>query len=82
VTAREQTAFAAGVEAARQWAMVAAITLENRNDAGEVRQRAAVAALQGLAAGLKETFLAAALHAEPVSACKLQDEAQPMSEAR
>jgi len=57
VTAREQSAFAAGVEAARQMAMVAAVTIEVRDDAGEVRQRAAVAALQGLADGLKATFL-------------------------
>ncbi|MCJ2012677.1 hypothetical protein [Methylobacterium sp. J-076] len=65
MTAREQAAFAAGVEAARQMAMVAAVTLENRDDAGEVRQRAAVAALQGLASGLKDAFLTSSSTATP-----------------
>lgn len=51
MTPREQSAFA-GIEAARQTAMVAAITIEVRYDAGEVRQRAAIAALTGLAEGL------------------------------
>ena len=57
MTAREQAAFTAGVETARQMALTAAVTLEVRNDAREVRQQAAAAALHGLAAGLKVAFL-------------------------
>lgn len=53
MTPREQAAFAAGIEAARQAALVAAVTIEVRDDAGEVRQRAAAAALQGSAEGLR-----------------------------
>jgi hypothetical protein len=68
MTPREQAAFAAGIEIARQMALTAAITIEVRDDAGDLRQRAAVAALQGLAAGLKETFLAPVPHTEPASA--------------
>ena len=57
MTAREQAAFAAGIQAARQAAMTAAVTIEVRDDAREVRQQAAAAALHGLAAGLKVAFL-------------------------
>ncbi len=57
MTLREQAAFAAGIETARQMAMTAAVSIEVRADAGDLRQRAAVAALQGLAAGLNEAFL-------------------------
>ena len=57
MTRREQAAFNAGIETARQMALTAAVTIEVRDDAGEVRQRAAVAALRGLAEGLKATFL-------------------------
>lgn len=57
MTPREQIAFAAGIEAARQMALTAAVSIEIRDDAREVRQQAAVAALQGLAIGLKDTFL-------------------------
>lgn len=53
MNAREQAAYIAGIESARQMAIVAAVTLETRDDAGEVRQRAAVAALQGFAEGLR-----------------------------
>lgn len=60
MTPHEQAAFNAGIETARQMAMTAAVTIEVRDDAGEVRQRAAVAALQGLAEGLKATFIDAA----------------------
>ena len=38
-------------------ALIAAISIEVRDDASEVRQRAAVAALQGLAEGAKATFI-------------------------
>lgn len=58
MNAREKAAFAAGIETARQMALTAAVTIEVRGDAGEVRHRAAMAALTGLAQGLKDTFLA------------------------
>ena len=57
MTPREQAAFNAGIEAARQMALTAAVSLEVRDDAREVRQQAAAAALQGFAAGLKAAFL-------------------------
>lgn len=57
MTPREQAAFAAGIEAARQMALTAAITIEVREDAAAVRQQAAAAALQGFAAGLRAAFL-------------------------
>jgi hypothetical protein len=57
MTPREQTAFAAGIETARQMALTAAVTIEVRDDAREVRQQAAAAALQGLAEGLRALAL-------------------------
>ncbi|MCJ2009333.1 hypothetical protein [Methylobacterium sp. J-092] len=57
MTLREQAAFAAGIQAARQAVMTAAVTIEVRDDARELRQQAAAAALHGLAAGLKAAFL-------------------------
>ncbi|MCJ2039074.1 hypothetical protein MKK55_08930 [Methylobacterium sp. J-059] len=57
MTPRELAAFTAGIQAARQAAMTAAVTIEVRDDAREVRQQAAAAALHGLAAGLKVAFL-------------------------
>jgi len=53
MTRREQAAYAAGIETARQMALIAAVTIEVRDDATTVRQRAAAAALQGLAEGLR-----------------------------
>jgi uncharacterized membrane protein YqiK len=53
MTSREQAAFAAGIETARQMALTAAVSIEVRDDAREVRQQAAAAALQGLAEGLQ-----------------------------
>lgn len=53
MTSRDQAAFAAGIETARQMALTAAVTIEVREDGREVRQQAAVAALQGLAEGLR-----------------------------
>lgn len=53
MTGREQAAFAAGVETARQMALTAAVTIEVRTDAQEVRHQAAAAALQGLAECLR-----------------------------
>lgn len=61
MTPRERAAFAAGIEHARQMALIAAVTIETRDDAGEVRQRAAVAALQGLAEGLRDLTASTAL---------------------
>ncbi|SFM90777.1 hypothetical protein [Methylobacterium pseudosasicola] len=58
LTARDRSTFNAGIEAARQMALTAAVTLEVRDDARQVRQQAAVAALQGLAAGLHAAFIA------------------------
>jgi hypothetical protein len=66
MTPREQAAFAAGIETARQMALTAAVTIEVREDGREVRQQAAAAALQGLAAGLSAAFLAAPANADPV----------------
>ncbi|KQQ39153.1 hypothetical protein ASF58_22950 [Methylobacterium sp. Leaf125] len=60
----EQAAFAAGVEAMRQMAMIAAVTIEARDDASDLRQRAAAAALHGLAEGAKALKLEAS--AEPI----------------
>lgn len=57
MTAQEQAAFAGGIETARQMALAAAVTIEVREDAREIRQQAAAAALQGLADGLASTFL-------------------------
>lgn len=53
MTPTEQVAFTAGVEAMRQMAMIAAVTIETRDDANDLRQRAAAAALHGLAEGAK-----------------------------
>lgn len=50
-------AFKAGIRSAIEMAQIAAITLEVRPDANDMRQRAAVAALHGLAEGLKATFI-------------------------
>jgi len=58
MTSRERAAFNAGIKAARQMALTAAVILEVRDDARQVRQQAAVAALQGLAAGLHAAFIA------------------------
>lgn len=52
-SARERAAFAAGIEAAWQMALTAAITIEVREDARAVREQAAAAALQGLAEGVR-----------------------------
>lgn len=66
MTPREQAAFTAGIETARQMAMAAAVTLEVRDDAREVRQQAAAAALQGLAAGLHSAFIAPPAEPDPM----------------
>ena len=63
MTPNEQAAFNAGVEAMRQMAMVAAISIETRDDANDLRQRAAAAALHGLAEGAKALLLS---HKNPV----------------
>lgn len=53
MTPRETAAYHAGIETMRQMALVAAVTIETRPDADGVRQRAAAAALQGLAEGAR-----------------------------
>ncbi|MCP2083951.1 UNVERIFIED_ORG: hypothetical protein J2W74_005216 [Methylorubrum zatmanii] len=53
MTPRELAAYRSGLRQASEWALVTALTLELRDDAGELRQQAAVAALRGLAEGLK-----------------------------
>ncbi|MGE8128953.1 hypothetical protein ACQKQD_18430 [Methylobacterium sp. NPDC080182] len=57
MTPRERAAFNQGVEAMRQMAMTAAVTIEIRDDARAVRQQAAAAALHGLAEGAKVLLL-------------------------
>ncbi|MCC0808694.1 hypothetical protein FPV16_21210 [Methylobacterium sp. W2] len=54
MTPAEQAAYARGVGEARQMAMIAAISIEARDDHREVRQQAASAALHGLAEGLEQ----------------------------
>ena len=67
----EQAAFF-GIRTARRTTLTAFVTLEVRDDVGAVRQQAAVAALQGLAAGLRVAFLDN--QAEPASGLHLQTE--------
>ena len=47
VMPREHIGFNAGVEAVRRAALTAAVTIEIRDDASDIRQQAAIAALQG-----------------------------------
>ena len=53
LTPSEIAAFHAGVRHAAEMALIAALTIELRPDADQIRQRAAVEALRGLADGLK-----------------------------
>lgn len=53
MTARELAAYRAGLLRAANIAQIAALTLELRDDADALRQRAAIEALRGLAEGLK-----------------------------
>lgn len=50
---RELAAYHAGLRQAADMALIAAMELELRDDAGKLRQRAAIEALRGLAEGLK-----------------------------
>ncbi len=59
MTKAEQVAFNQGVEACRQMAMVAAVSIEVRDDRAELRQRAAAAALLGFAEGAKVLMIGA-----------------------
>lgn len=77
MTPREQAAFAAGIETARQMALTAAVTIEVREDAREVRQQAAVAALQGLALGLRVAFLDSQAEPAPIRSAFAAIAAQP-----
>ena len=65
MTPREQAAFRAGIETMRQMAMAAAVTIEVRDDAREVRQQAAAAALHGLAEGAKVLLLGVGTEPHP-----------------
>ncbi|MHC2017784.1 hypothetical protein [Methylobacterium sp. CM6247] len=49
MTPTEAAAYARGVEEAREFAMIAVLTIEARYDHREIRQQAASAALYGLA---------------------------------
>lgn len=53
MTPTERAAFDAGIRHAASMAQVAAVTIETSPGRRDVRQRAAVAALQGLADALK-----------------------------
>ncbi|WP_342148161.1 hypothetical protein [Methylorubrum sp. SB2] len=53
MTPRELDAFRAGLRQATEHALITALRIELRDDAGEIRQRAAIEALRGLAEGLK-----------------------------
>ena len=53
MTPRELAAFRAGIQQAAEWALVTALSLELRDDAGELRQQAAASALRAFAEGLK-----------------------------
>ncbi|MCJ2020160.1 hypothetical protein MKK84_22465 [Methylobacterium sp. E-065] len=59
MTPRERSAYNAGIEAVRQMAMVSAVTIETRDDAGRVQSQAAVATLQALAEGARDLMLRA-----------------------
>ncbi|KQO59062.1 MULTISPECIES: hypothetical protein [unclassified Methylobacterium] len=52
MTPAEAAAYARGVREAREMAMIAAVTIEARDDHRDLRQQAASAALHGLAEGL------------------------------
>ncbi|MCJ2094075.1 hypothetical protein MKK67_16470 [Methylobacterium sp. J-072] len=66
MTPSERAAFNAGIEAARQMALTAAVTLKVRDDARQVRLQAAAAALHGLAAGLHAVFIAPPAGTDPM----------------
>ena len=57
MTPREIAAFNASIRAAREAALIVAITLETRESATCVRDRAAIQALRGLADGLDALVL-------------------------
>lgn len=77
MTPNEQAAFAAGVEAMRQMAMIAAVTIETRDDAGALRQRAAAAALHGLAEGARDLLpREASSQTDPVAVLSLKETAK------
>ncbi|MCJ2121042.1 hypothetical protein [Methylobacterium sp. J-077] len=56
-TARDIAAFNAGIRAAREAALIVAVTLETREGATCVRDRAAIQALRGFADGLDALVL-------------------------
>lgn len=56
MTPTQQVAFHAGIRHAAEMAQVAALQIELRPDANNLRQRAAIEALRGLAEGLNAAF--------------------------
>lgn len=52
MNARELAAYRTGIRHAADAALIVAMTLELRDDAGDLRQRVAIEALRGLAEGL------------------------------
>ena len=56
-TVREEAAFAAGIEAVRQAALIIAVAIEAQDGSQGPRQQAAVAALQALAEGARDLML-------------------------
>lgn len=53
MTARDFAHYRAGLRQAAEMALLSALALELRDDAGALRQQAAIEALRGLAEGLK-----------------------------
>lgn len=66
MTPRETAAFKAGLRHAAEMALITALAIELRPDAGQVRQRGAVEALRGLAEGLKEQAVPAQASRESI----------------
>lgn len=61
MTPRDLAAFNAGLRHAADMALISALALELRFDAAHTRQQAAIAALRGLAEGLKDEARGGAL---------------------
>jgi hypothetical protein len=65
MNARERAAYNAGIEAIRQMALTAAVSIEVRDDSSRVQNQAAVAALQALAEGARDLMLQVPAEATP-----------------
>lgn len=66
MTPREVEAYNTGIRAVLDMATIAAVTIETRDDSQGIRQRAAAAALQGLAEGAKSLLVGAEPEPDPV----------------